>query len=154
MRFPAWGLCVPEWAAMTGTKEPPARRPRAEWEGTVDPARPCMLSLSTIHFSFLSPFSHICASLVRGQKASGYLDGHCLCCPHQMPETCPREGGKGREAEPQGRSFCWSHLGVLQGKLKGVLGGWCSTILFPPEHCCLPFFSVSRGPEATESTFF
>lgn len=38
MRFPAWGLCVPEWLA-TSTEESPVRGPRAEWEGTVDSAQ-------------------------------------------------------------------------------------------------------------------
>lgn len=54
MRFPAWGLHVPEWAAPR-TEESPARGPRAEWEGTADPAQAPSACLQ--HRALLLPLS-------------------------------------------------------------------------------------------------
>ena len=68
MAFPARGLHVPEWAA-AGTKEYPVREPRAEWERTVDPARPHLASFST--GPLLSPLSllpRLCLSSVPEPK--------------------------------------------------------------------------------------
>lgn len=56
--FPAWGLHVPEWAA-GGMKGSPVYGPRAEWEGTLNPARPHLPSFSTGH---LLPHLCFCSS--------------------------------------------------------------------------------------------
>ena len=96
MEFPAWGLHVPEWAA-AGMKESHIRERRAEWltlQGLI------WLPLALGPSSLPSPVYRHVSPLVESPKASGYLDGHCLCSFQQFPEPCPGEGDGG-EAEPQ-----------------------------------------------------
>lgn len=95
MHFPVPGFRVPEWAA-AGTNGPPVHEPRAEWERTVDPARPHLAS------SLLAPSSSSCVSLlVQSQKTSGYLDGPSLCCPQQLLETFLGEGDREERLSPR-----------------------------------------------------
>lgn len=96
MEFPAWGLHVPERAA-AGMKESHICERRAEWltlQGLI------WLPLAVGPSSLPSPIYRHVSPLVESPKASGYLDGHCLCCFQQFPEPCQEKEMRGARLSP------------------------------------------------------